>query len=637
MLPVGIYRRSVSLFFSIFLTTLTATASELSAKLTIYNNAAVAAAKRLGLSSLIQQAASTRPAPITANTSFQPDPHSTIMEVLLQSSSPQDRERTRSEMDSLLAEHRRLAVAYQLDQYDVAGALAHYVYGAYAAYSGIQAPAGPTRALIGQLRVALASHPEFQRATVREKQDLYEALAILGVSLKQSSGNFRIISNNALHTELQQAAADSWRSLTQSDIALVRIGPNGLTVGASLETPRMETPSTASSTNGPSPAALPITGGVLQAALGGQLRSGGAFLPGKYSCVNSYRTKPAESLIRRPFTLDFYSNSEFRAEYPPGGWASWLQKGNYRYDPSSGQLNIQYGSALNMQNDQRDRESTLYFANAGNAAIVARDPVGYGFITTCQWSGASTRPSPTQEVADKNAQANDPETYLQPRSAKAPPPPPGSGGISGGFWKNGGLYYVGTTLSGPSMLTMYFRKDGYYFDGDYITGWDSLDCSRVRKDGTPLCGTYRIASGFVELNNKEHTRLKYSTNRDGTPSVGDWGYVPPAHDMRIARSFGSFFAAVSPVGVGPATAAASQRTIQFYQDGTFYDSTSASTLVEAVPDGSATKTSTAKRSGRYSINGYTLEIHYANGQISKRPFFRFTNDSVYMSGTLYTK
>lgn len=378
---------------------------------------------------------------------------------------------------------------------------------------------------------------------------------------------------------------------------------------------------------------------LLRTALAGRARPGGVFRTGKYECLQVNLTKRNDPSQQHPFALNFYPNGEFRVEYPKSGWASWLKEGSYSYLPQSGQLNIQYGSALNMENYDRNRETTLYYADDKAAVIVAHTPVGYGYSTTCAYAFASVLPSPSQQRLDDRAKADDPETYLQPASVRAPAPPPGSGGVSGLYWTTaynqlvGGLN--GMVTRGMGILPFYFTKNGYYHEDFYLVGYDSLDCSRVRKDGSPLCGTYRMHDGIIELSGNKQIKLTYSVQADGGIVIKGYNYVPPSRDLYIEGSFTSFFAMTNAPAFGPATGVAASHDFQFFNDGTFFDSSSTSTLVEGVP--AANQTNKSKRSGRYSINNYTLELRYADGRVVKRTFFVNTKDSVYINGKLYTQ
>jgi hypothetical protein len=63
---------------------------------------------------------------------------------------------------------------------DVAAAVAMYLVGAYAAYHGTPISEAAYSAVVAQMRDVLAAAPAFQRASLADKQDLYESTAILG-------------------------------------------------------------------------------------------------------------------------------------------------------------------------------------------------------------------------------------------------------------------------------------------------------------------------------------------------------------------------------------------------------------------------------------------------------------------------
>jgi hypothetical protein len=408
----------------------------------------------------------------------------------------------------------------------------------------------------------------------------------------------------------------------------VNVGSTPSPGGHSTELP---TPSPAPSPAQPPPSAIneqdvTATTELLRAIIAGKVRPGGEFRPGKYLCQqNSVNEKPPE---HRSFALSFYPNNEFRAEFPKDGWASWLKEGTYGAAPG-GTLDIRYGDALNMANYANFSQSTLFYVAGKAAAIVANDPVGYGFKTVCVYASAPTLPSPSQKRSDDDAKAEDPETYLQPPSVRAPLPPPGAGGLAGLYWTTRYVNVIGGNgfpMMKPEIFLHYFMKDGHYFFGTPRVSYDRLDCSRVLKDGSPLCGLYRMRNGVIELIGSNET-LKYSSRPDGTIAIEGDTFVPRATNLRLEGAFESYAAYVYG-----GTGVSRSRIFRFFKDGTFYDSLATATLA---PAPGATHYADNSRNGHYAINDYTLALRYADDRASTVVFFVNTADSVFINDTLF--
>ena len=81
------------------------------------------------------------------------------------------------------------------------------------------------------------------------------------------------------------------------------------------------------------------------------------------------------------------------------------------------------------------------------------------------------------------------------------------------------------------------------------------------------------------------------------------------------------------------TSGAFGSTFAFHADGTFSDSG-----YKAVGTGTPWGNSYSKSgaSGTYTVNGYTIELKYGNGKTIKRAFWRFSDGSIFLNGTLYT-
>lgn len=85
--------------------------------------------------------------------------------------------------EQLLQGYQRIEARYGIARNDVAGAVAIFVAGNVAAYRGEDFPDTHFKALVGQMQDALASNPGFRAASASARRDIYERLAIIGMSM----------------------------------------------------------------------------------------------------------------------------------------------------------------------------------------------------------------------------------------------------------------------------------------------------------------------------------------------------------------------------------------------------------------------------------------------------------------------
>ena len=224
---------------------------------------------------------------------------------------------------------------------------------------------------------------------------------------------------------------------------------------------------------------------------------------------------------------------------------------------------------------------------------------------------------------------------MQPKSVKAPTPPPGAGGLNGVYWHtalNQVTSVNGFPISTQGIEPVYFRPDGYYYIGVYRWGYDALDCSRVSKEGKPMCGTYAAGNGSIQMDREKKTLQK---KPDGGLVIGGdrYTYVKPAINQRMEGRFESYSATTTAVGM-PNVASAQSTEYTFHRDGTFEDSRT-SGVSAPVPGASQSRSS--KISGTYSLNGYTMEFRYNEGRTRRYVCWLNTPDSLFLDGTLFVQ
>ena len=81
----------------------------------------------------------------------------------------------------LLALYPQVEQRHGIPRYDLAGAVATFIAGAYTGYSGVAVDDQEFVAIVRQMRQAIGVKPEFAAASARDKQSAYEQLAILAL------------------------------------------------------------------------------------------------------------------------------------------------------------------------------------------------------------------------------------------------------------------------------------------------------------------------------------------------------------------------------------------------------------------------------------------------------------------------
>lgn len=264
--------------------------------------------------------------------------------------------------------------------------------------------------------------------------------------------------------------------------------------------------------------------------------------------------------------------------------------------------------------------------------------------------------TPEQETSSEqdSSKQGSLEEELLPATTTAPPPPTGASGLSG-LYIDWTLRQTSATVMGSDGMPfyqvdtlppeyMYFLPDGYVYRGIYAWSYEDLDCSRVKKDGTPLCDTYVIANNSITFGNGE----TFSFAKDGNDLVIDrvpWYFEEPAPQGFTLE--GSFEHTSGNAGISVGSS-----FYTFYPNGRF-ESDSFGAVVYTGPETASpesgiesTQTSvtgyneTPTSTGTYAIRGNTIELTYADGNMVKYVFNYSTTDtgqvdSIWLDGAVY--
>jgi hypothetical protein len=377
-----------------------------------------------------------------------------------------------------------------------------------------------------------------------------------------------------------------------------------------------------------------------------------AVAQGTYQCYYSYDDYDMDTGAHIPepfeesFTLELFANnqyvctSDFDAdgcddigednifEFRPDGSFTWL----------GGDMEIYYDDWISRYGQDANGIPTFVMYEEDEDVFTGN----YVYHTfKCPRVGDTTSTPPSEQGTA--------EFQLLPATIKAPQPPAGAGGLSGLYIDFTVNQRIVPALGPDGMMTtqfefdppsyFYFLPNGYVYRGVYDWSYEDLDCTRMLKDGTPLCDTYVITeTGFTF--GSEGTTLPFS--KDGFNIVIDGVthfYQTPVDSLALQGVFENTD--------GSGGISISSTFYEFFPDGTFkVDRSSAISLT--TPEIGGTQTSVTgynedpTSTGKYAIRGNTIEFTYADGSTEKSVFnYDITDtgqvDSVWINGTVYWK
>jgi hypothetical protein len=240
------------------------------------------------------------------------------------------------------------------------------------------------------------------------------------------------------------------------------------------------------------------------------------------------------------------------------------------------------------------------------------------------------------------------EYQLLPSDVVAPAPTTGAGGLSGMFFYFSGDTRLENRYGANGMLNLvmvtdppkykYFLPDGYVYHGIYRWSYEALDCTRVKKDNTPLCDTYVISGDSITFGNGDSFSFELLGNNleiDGKL----WEYKKGApENFTLEGTFTNTRGDSSGTVMG-------STSYTFTSDRTF-ETDGTTSLVLTTPDTGGSQLSVSgyseeqARTGTYIIRGYSIEFTYNSGLVETRNFSYSAGeagevDSIYIGGTLY--
>lgn len=151
--------------------------------------------------------------------------------LMAQHYAPADRAQAQRTFHQMLTGYTQIARQLGVPVNDVSGAVAAFIAGSWMAYTDIDVADEDFPTLVAQMRTVLRRSPAFMRASVAEKQDLYEQMAILGTTMALTREGLRRRHDPALAARTRQTAHDYLAQFLKSDPNTMVIDERGLSIG----------------------------------------------------------------------------------------------------------------------------------------------------------------------------------------------------------------------------------------------------------------------------------------------------------------------------------------------------------------------------------------------------------------------
>lgn len=212
--------------------------------------------------------------------------------------------------------------------------------------------------------------------------------------------------------------------------------------------------------------------------------------------------------------------------------------------------------------------------------------------------------------------------------AKAPAPPAGSGGLTGAYasWTSDPFGHCG----GLCWSFYVFFKNGYVYTDDPETGLEDADCTRTHPNGLPVCQTYTLKNGQLNIGTGEPEALRKKPDGDYALGGTTLTAIRPVAGLKLSGEYRSFSASSSLSGM---TSSFSEAFLRFTPDGRFSREASGGFSATFTDTGTASGTTTGgvsgssnrKNSGTYRFVGSSVEFRYGDGTVER--YFAFLPDT----------
>ena len=486
---------------------------------------------------------------------------------------------------------------------------------------------------------------------------------LLGVyfSIDAGSGQARLVrvltSSTALLREHQVVTSDIVRQFSDAAASTIaataQTVPSAITAPSVLTLPAARPPaSPAASAVGTEEASRISSDMVVRtpAPRRSAIRAGGAFVPGMYVGRQIY-TDTREVISE--MTLWLYANGEYRQQWK--GSTKDPREGEFAYDPSTGRIDLEWGSLMTIVNSRIDPNVDFAVMGtnlAGVPSLLAENDRGFHtMLTVLVRAGANDRPAPS--VMKTAAAAAEVEAARYKHVVE-----PGRGvqdaQIAAIYMHSEMRQTMGLSfqLGVTSTLSLYLLlNDGTVHDGVPVAP-DEMDVATSRRRDPARWGRWRREGNTVvvawdqqpstwgPLQGEPMLKFRPDEELRGRFSGGE---STAAGDVSSFSLYGVTFGAGRTFetdsrggsGTGSFTQTTSGTSVQTTRDdhGSVTTASTPGAIVSAGRRGSD-----AARVGTYRVSGWNLEARYGDGRVERHPMFFLDadRDAIYWRGKVVT-
>lgn len=477
-----------------------------------------------------------------------------------------------------------------------------------------------------QMQRALGSAPDFKNISDQNRQLAYEYCAFM-------TGHLAVNWQQAGQDQAKQKAV---RQLARQQVqTLFKLSPESLSRNAEGEfVPKAGTPpAEAQPIHSPAPSAVTTktpAGEMHTSPSAGKVERGGQLQEGVYVGDQFYGKE-----MRDRYRLYLYKDGQYRI-YDKAGKLLSNNLSTFEYDPRTGKLDLSHGRIYMIFNGSDPKEDYCFYGRAdGKPFVVASSDRGFSLARVLlQYEGPVDKPSPQAEEQAKAAAEAEAKRYKWVVPAGQGLKPSQVAGIL--LHQDLHQFYNGSGLSVSMTYDLYLLlNDGTVYNGLPVSP-DEMDVSLSRRKEPEKWGHWKrqgdaYLAAWPDAPNQfkpikgipvkpgaagQKLSGRFGAGESSGSILGSsyrlWGvtFTPDGHFLKDNR--GGYGSSVTAQNSGMAAIHSN------YDD----NGSSASASGEHFVVTSGRKQApNGDRGGTYTLDGYTLTLHYDNGHTARLPFF----------------
>jgi hypothetical protein len=351
---------------------------------------------------------------------FTPDPSVNTAAKLAAAYPTPNRQEAEGLFREMLALYGRVEEKYNIPKYDLAGAAAVFILSSHIAYSGVDQPPEMIAPLAAQLRSAMASNPEMAKLSNRDRQDMYEQFAIIGMFVEGTRYALQSQSNAKISANLKKAGGDYLRTFLKTDPANLRFSNKGVFIeGATSQTVEQAPTTIAAKPGGKTAKGGGATSNALRTADGVQTVGFDTKTGIGYGGMLTFNPEPVVlfrngEALRDAEGLNFAGGLAAHKSANPDDWTKWRRSGSaIEIMKSDGWKKITYTKTMDrlpsgfaLQGTYRSTSGAGSLAIGGGDAVVAWSTMSFdrqGGFSSGGGAGASSSSSAGSVVTSGQA------------------------------------------------------------------------------------------------------------------------------------------------------------------------------------------------------------------------------------------